>query len=188
MAQRKHTVRIIGGKWKGRKLKVADRPELRPTMSRVRETLFNWLRLEVPDAHVLDLFAGTGALSFEALSRGASFATLLDRDRVVTNQLRAESRKLGANCEVVTASAPLWLERQSVWPWDIVFLDPPFKSNLLERVLPHLKERRVMVYIEQNRRDFVDDFPGWNTLKLGHAGEVLFRLLRPGLSNDGLQN
>ena len=180
MAQQKHTVRIIGGKWKGRKLKVADRPGLRPTMSRVRETLFNWLRLDVPDARVLDLFAGTGALSFEALSRGASFATLIERDRVVTNQLRVESRKLGAKCEVVTASAQLWLEQQSIWPWDIVFLDPPFKSKQMENMLPHLVERDVTVYLEQHRRDFVKDFPGWDTVKSGHAGEVLFRLLRPG--------
>ena len=112
MARRAHAVRIIGGKWKGRKIAVEDAAGLRPTMDRVRETVFNWLAADVQDARVLDLFAGTGALAFEALSRGARSATLVERNRRVARALEVQARALdAAACTVVCASALPWLRK-----------------------------------------------------------------------------
>lgn len=146
-------------------------------MGRVRGTVFNWLVAEVAGARVLDLFAGTGALAFEALSRGAASATLVERDRVVAAQLRAEAARLDADCEVLTVSARTWLERQINWKWDLVFVDPPFRSDLASNVMSLLAERNTIVYLEQHVHD-TNDFPAWDTIKSGRAGEARFRLLR----------
>ena len=171
--------------WKGRKLKVADRPQLRPTMDRVRETLFNWLVADIRGARVLDLFAGTGALAFEALSRGAVFATLIERDRATALALRSEATRLGADCEVVTASATAWLKRQTNWVWDLVFVDPPFESNIALPTLDLLKHHDTTVYLEQ-RALGIREVPGWETIKSARAGECDFRLIRPEQPPAGL--
>lgn len=196
MAQRKRPVnrrvRIIGGKWKGRKLDVADRPGLRPTMDRVRETVFSWLSADLADSHVLDLFAGTGALAFEALSRGAAFATLVERDRATARVLRSAAARLDAHCEVHVASATAWLRRQRHWHWNLVFLDPPFGTRAAQEALALLRERDVLVYLEEAdtphgtgrgghavHEDTPSDVPGWETVRQGRAGACRFRLLRP---------
>jgi 16S rRNA (guanine966-N2)-methyltransferase len=125
-------VRIIGGKWKRRKVAFPDRPTLRPTPNRARETLFNWLAWHIDAARCLDLFAGSGALAFEALSRGAQHATLIDNDAQVVRALHKSRDQLGAdNCTIVQSSALEFL-RQATSVWDIVFLDPPFDGPLLE--------------------------------------------------------
>lgn len=179
-------IRIIGGKWKGRKLDVADRPGLRPSMDRVRETLFAWLGGDVVDRRVLDLFAGTGALSFEALSRGAASATLIERDRAAAGVLKAAATRLGANCRVHVASAPQWVRRQREWHWDLVFVDPPFDTRLGAETLGLLRGRDVLVYFEEadagtrgGRDADTEDLPGWETLRESRAGACRFRLLRP---------
>ena len=179
-------IRIIGGKWKGRKLDVADRPGLRPSMDRVRETLFSWLGRDVVDRRVLDLFAGTGALSFEALSRGAASATLIERDRAAAGVLRAAATRLGANCRVHVASAPQWVRRQREWEWDLAFVDPPFDTRLGEETLALLRGRNVLVYFEERdggthgaRDSQTGDLPGWETVRESRAGACRFRLLRP---------
>ena len=179
-------VRIIGGKWKGRKLDVADRPGLRPTMDRVRETLFSWLGPDIVDRRVLDLFAGTGALSFEALSRGAASATLVERDRAAAGVLRAAATRLGGKCRIHVASAPRWVRRQREWPWDLVFVDPPFGTRLGAETLALLRGRDVLVYLEEGdagtrgaRDSDPEDLPGWETLRESRAGACRFRLLRP---------
>ncbi|MEL7309991.1 MAG: 16S rRNA (guanine(966)-N(2))-methyltransferase RsmD [Pseudomonadota bacterium] len=122
-------VRIIGGQWRRRWLPVADVDGLRPTTDRVRETLFNWLGAKCHGARVLDLFAGSGALGFEAMSRGARSLTLIDQDRQVTRTLAEVVSLLEAQrVEVITADARRWLQAQPAKPFDIVFIDPPFRD------------------------------------------------------------
>lgn len=125
-------VRIIGGTWKGRKLRVAS-PAIRPSPERARVTLFNWLAAELPRTRVLDLFAGTGVLGFEALSRGADHATFIERDRNAIDHLVRHRVLLKAGGAVIEAADAMeWLESQAPdIRWDVVFLDPPFDSALL---------------------------------------------------------
>jgi len=150
-------VRIISGKWKGRKLSFPSAPALRPSLGRVRETLFNWLRAEVAGRRCLDLYAGSGALGFEALSRGAAEVTFVDRDPKVIKALQANAARLNAGgCIIVRSSARKFLAR-AVQPWDIVFLDPPFAEGDLEPTLDALRQRNLvsqdgLVYFEASRR------------------------------------
>ena len=124
-------VRIIGGDWRGTRLPVADRDGLRPTADRVRETLFNWLQPMLPGARVLDLFAGTGALGLEALSRGAREAVLVERDPQLAEGLRQLVARLpgGDRAQVVCADALAWL-RTAPGGFDLAFVDPPFAGDL----------------------------------------------------------
>lgn len=161
-------------------------------MDRVRETLFNWLGTDIENARVLDLFAGTGALAFEALSRGAESATLIEHDQRTAHVLRAQADRLDAACEIHSVSALPWLRRQATWNWDIVFLDPPFErshpmrgkyasgrpgsTSLAAHALALLQPRETTVYLESGS---AMDVPGWTTLKQSRAGDCCFRLLRP---------
>jgi 16S rRNA (guanine966-N2)-methyltransferase len=174
-------VRIIAGKWKRRKLAFPKRPTLRPTPDRARVTLFHWLAPSVDDAHCLDLCAGSGALGFEALSRGAASATLIDDDPLVVRALRDSAERLGAiDCSIHRASALTYL-RSSSRSWDIVFLDPPFASSLLESALamlasaPHLKAASI-VYAESSTQTTLD-LHRWSVLKQTRTGEVASMLL-----------
>ena len=159
-------------------------------MDRVRETLFAWLGQDLTGRHVLDLFAGTGALAFEALSRGAASATLVERDRAAAAVLRTTATRLGARCRVHVASAPEWLRRQREWRWDLVFVDPPFGTPLGTETLALLRGHNVLVYLEEadpgrgaDQERAAPDTPGWETMRESRAGGCRFRLLRP----DGAQ-
>jgi 16S rRNA (guanine(966)-N(2))-methyltransferase RsmD len=124
-------VRLIGGQWKRSKLRVLDRPGLRPTPDRVRETLFNWLGQDLSGWRVLDAFAGSGALGFEAASRGAAEVTLLERDASLVASLRASQSRLGAAAlRVERAEAIAWMTRSAAARFDLVLLDPPFDADL----------------------------------------------------------
>ena len=124
-------VRIIGGTLRGSKLPVPDMPGLRPSGDRARETLFNWLQHEVAGKRVLDLFAGSGALGFEAASRGAAEVVLLERDGLLAQSLRDSARRLKADAvRVEYADAMTWLARAPEGRFDLAFLDPPFQANL----------------------------------------------------------
>lgn len=125
-------VRIIGGRWRGTRLAVADSRGLRPTSDRVRETLFNWLQPKLCGARVLDLYAGSGALGLEALSRGASEAFLVDRDPKLAENLRAAVKRLQAEdqAHVLSADAPALLRLPVHGRFDVVFVDPPFDAQL----------------------------------------------------------
>lgn len=130
-------VRIIGGKWRGRKLRFHAGPDLRPTLGRMRETLFNWLRSDIDGAHCLDLFAGSGILGFEALSQGAAHTTFVDVSRTVCRQLQSNLATLEAaeTAAVVCRDAPRYLDTVHD-PFEIIFLDPPFaRPELLTNVL-----------------------------------------------------
>lgn len=181
----KGKIRIIGGQWRGRKLVVPDRAGLRPTGDRVRETLFNWLQAAVPGSRCLDLFAGTGALGLEALSRGAGSAVFVERDRFLVDALRAVARDWpgGERLEVVQADALRWLvddQRQ----YDLVFIDPPFADGLQGRVLETLARdgrlaTNACVYVEQDARDPEFDVgESFELLRCKTLGEVRMTLLR----------
>ena len=177
-------VRIIGGKWKGRKLDVAG-VGIRPTPDRARVTLFNWLLADLPGARVLDLFAGTGVLGFEALSRGAAHATFVDHDRRAWRSLLEQRDRLGAAASVERADAMDWLARQATAArWDIAFLDPPFGSPLLQPALGQVAARLTangVVYVESDCRfDFADAerLTGLTAVRTSRAGSVRYGLLR----------
>lgn len=177
-------VRIIGGDWRGRTLPVPDSPGLRPTGSRVRETLFNWLAWSTPGAHVLDLFAGTGILAFEALSRGAESATLIETDRDLVRALRDTARLLDAHASIVSADAAAWLARGPDGdPFDIVFMDPPFGdgdiAGLCTLLHRHgwLREGAV-VYVEQPSDRVAAPGAPFREDKQKQAGQVHFALYR----------
>ena len=146
-------VRIIGGQWRGTRLDVADVPGLRPTSDRVRETLFNWLAPMLPGARVLDLFAGSGALGLEAVSRGAGSAVLVERDPVSAAGLRAIAARLpGGNAvTVVQADALAWLPPLPDASFDLAFVDPPFAAALWQAVVAELLPKLAVdawLYIE----------------------------------------
>jgi 16S rRNA (guanine966-N2)-methyltransferase len=127
----KHEVRLIGGQWKRSKLPVLDRPGLRPTPDRVRETLFNWLGQDLSGWRVLDAFAGSGALGFEAASRGAREVVLLERDAVIARSLTASKARLQADALLIHATDALsWMLGAAQGRFDLVLLDPPFDAGL----------------------------------------------------------
>lgn len=134
------SVRIIGGRWRGTRLPVAVAPGLRPSSDRVRETLFNWLQPWLPGARVLDLFAGSGALGLEAVSRGAAQAVLVEHDPALAQALHASVDRLqaGDTVQVIRADALAWLQAPLFGRFDGVFLDPPFEAGLWQPVLSAL--------------------------------------------------
>ena len=159
-------LRIIGGQWRSRRLPIADVPGLRPTPDRVRETLFNWLQMTVPGARCLDLFAGSGALGFEALSREAAQVVLVEKHPVAFRQLQANAATLKAERAVlIPADAFAYLQGETD-AFDLVFLDPPFRQGLPDQVLQVLMERSLlkpggMVYLE-HEADYAPDLARWN--------------------------
>jgi 16S rRNA (guanine966-N2)-methyltransferase len=146
-------VRIIGGKWRGRKLRFAGNTSLRPTLGRTRETLFNWLRPHLRDFRCLDLFAGSGVLGFEALSQGASSCVFIDQNHRTTTTLQACATELDAldDCQIIKTDAPRYLARTET-TFDLIFIDPPFTSpNLLEEAVQLITTRnlcRGFIYLE----------------------------------------
>jgi len=177
-------LRIIGGALRGRKWSFADVPGLRPTADRVRETLFNWLAPHIRGMRVLDLFAGSGALAFEALSRGAASAVLVEMDRAACTGLRATAERFGLTAARVEGGEALaFLKSQPAAAYDLVFLDPPFGAGLLEPALQDIAERGVLApagfcYLEQPARAALPTLPaGWTVHRSGKAGEVGYHLL-----------
>lgn len=176
-------VRLIGGRWRGSKLAVADAPGLRPTSDRVRETLFNWLQPMLPGARVLDLFAGSGALGLEALSRGAASAVLVERDRALAATLLATTQRLpgGEAATVVQADALSWLPTQPRASFDLAFVDPPFAAGLHGQVLaalaPVLAEH-AWLYVESALADGPAMPPDWCLHREGRTREVRYALYR----------
>jgi len=173
-------VRIIGGRWRGTTLPLAAHGGLRPSSSRTRETLFNWLTPYLPGARCLDLFAGTGVLGFEAVSRGARAADLVEADQRLCVQLTAARTRLAAAAVTVHhAEAFEWL-RRTPQAYDIVFLDPPFNAGLVPRALATLVAGwlapRALVYVEQERSR-QGAYPGWQIVRQGATREVDYALV-----------
>lgn len=186
------SVRIIGGQWRGRKLPVANSEGLRPTTDRVRETLFNWLQFELAGKRCLDLFSGSGSLAFEALSRGASAAVMVERKSAVAEQLKANTRTLGATADVVTSDAIRYLQGVAT-PFDVVFLDPPFRTPLLAESIQLLAEAdwlndNAWIYVEAEQ-DFQGRWPSdWQLHREKTAGQVAYRLFRRTTPVNGQMN
>jgi 16S rRNA (guanine966-N2)-methyltransferase len=175
-------VRIIGGQWRGRKLDFPDALALRPTANRVRETLFNWLGQRLDGQDCLDLFAGSGALGFEAASRGARSVCLVESNPRVIGSLQSAKRRLSAEqCEIVHADARQFLGA-SRRHFDVVFVDPPFKSGQLDvilKCLPAVLNADARVYVEWGEAIEAAADPGaWSILRKSRAGVVHFALLQ----------
>ena len=179
-------IRIIGGRWRGRRLAVPPGKGLRPTPDRVRETLFNWLAARLAGARCLDLFAGSGALGLEALSRGAAKAVLVERAAPVARHLREQVATLGAEgATVVQSDARRFLEGEVAaagGPFELVFLDPPFDSNLLDPAMAALEAggwlaEGAAIHVESPAGGAEPAWPeGWQPHR-GHVhGEVRYDL------------
>jgi len=176
-------VRLIGGQLRRSKLPVADKPGLRPTPDRVRETLFNWLGADLSGWRCLDAFAGSGALGFEAASRGAAEVLLLERDASLVQSLRASQQRLKADpLRVEVCDALVWMSRCAPARFELVLLDPPFDADLLPRALALAAPLVVdggLVYAESPTALNDPELPaGLAVFKHGRAGSVHYHLLR----------
>ena len=181
-AGRARVLRIIGGTWRGRKLRFPAGAAIRPTPDRVRETLFNWLGAATRGAQCLDLFAGSGALGLEALSRGAAHVTFVEHAAAAARELRLRLAEWRAgNARVERADALRYLAGVAQ-PFDIVFLDPPFAAQLLSRAATLLEARHwlnggALIYVECAAREALPPLPAsWQPLKAKRAGEVGYHL------------
>lgn len=172
-------LRIIGGTWRSRRLRFPDRPGLRPTPDRVRETLFNWLGQDLTGKDCLDLFAGSGALGFEAASRGARRVVMVERDAAALRALQTNRETLAAaTVTVIRADALEFLKNQKD-RYHVVFLDPPFADDCwpqLLALLPQCLMAGGLVYCE--RAQELSDLDGWEVVKSGRAGQVSHQLLK----------
>lgn len=182
-AAQARVLRIIGGTWRGRKLRFPPSPEIRPTPDRVRETLFNWLGTRLPGARCLDLFAGSGALGLESLSRGAAHVTFVERDGAAARELRARLSEWGATGADVEHGDALRFLGGAGRPFDVVFLDPPFDSDFLTLAADRLESGGwlapgALIYVESAARKELPPLPPtWTTTKAKQAGEVGYHLL-----------
>jgi 16S rRNA (guanine966-N2)-methyltransferase len=178
-------VRIIGGEWRSRRIGFPDHEGLRPSADRVRETLFNWLGQDLSGLGCLDLFAGSGALGFEALSRGAASVVMVEKSRSVCEALRRNAGLLGAKNLLLHCADALEFasaaESDTAARFDVVFLDPPFRSALLApalaRIVPLLRPG-ARIYVEGATAFAPSD--GWRVLKQGRAGQVHYTLVTYG--------
>lgn len=175
-------MRIISGRWRRRLLPVPEVKGLRPTPDRVRETLFNWLAGAIAGARCLDLFAGSGALGFEAASRGAEEVVLVERDPVAVASMRREAAALGGSqLEVIQAEARRWLQGEGR-PFDIVFLDPPYDGDDPVDLCTVLARGGwlapgALVYLESRKALALEALPaGWRLLRRQKAGQVRYHL------------
>ena len=180
----KNQVRIIGGKWRGRKISFLDTTGLRPSPDRVRETLFNWLTPFLANTTCLDLFAGSGALGFEALSRGARKTIFVDKSRLVIQQIQKIQQQLNAQETEFYCEDAIDFLKHSPTTFDIIFLDPPFHQNILIPSIKLIEERSLLnhlghLYIVQPKNEKLISIPAhWKILKEKQAGQVLFQLIR----------
>lgn len=178
-SRRNNVVRIIGGEWRRRLLEFPDAADLRPTPDRIRETLFNWLGQDLSGETCVDLFAGSGALGFEAASRGARQSVLVERDPAIIRTLQANKAALSAQqVEVVRADALEFLQADAR-RYDVAFVDPPYRLKLLPRVFPLLGRILVpgaRVYVESDQSAEVP--AGFDMLRQARAGQVHCLLLK----------
>ncbi len=176
-------LRIVAGKWRSRLLDIADLPGLRPTSERIRETLFNWLAPSIPGGRCLDLFAGTGALGFEALSRGAASVVFVDNSRRAIKAIEKSTKILDAAGAVVHhGDAEDYVRTAAPASFDIIFLDPPFADDRLEAMCGLIDERGLLaqggrIYLEQDRASPATALPErWRVLRDKTAGNVRYLL------------
>ena len=175
----RNEVRIIGGTWRSRRIRFPPRPEVRPTPDRVRETLFNWLGQDLTGLACLDLFAGSGALGFEAASRGASRVVMVERDRTAFSALETNRTVLDAHAVELVRADALEFMRGERGQYDVIFLDPPYSAGYwrdLIAVLPPRMADEACVYCESGARLEWPD--GWEVHREGRASQVFFQLVK----------
>ena len=178
-------VRIVGGIWRSRRIRFTPHAGLRPTPDRVRETLFNWLGQDLTGLTCLDLFAGSGALGFEAASRGATRVVMIERDRAIGASLMKNRATLGAlQVEIARADALEFLRGDRA-RYDVIFADPPFSVDYVPRLLPLLPPRLApegVLYYESGAKP---EWPrGWEVCREGRAGQVTYQLVRRALRDS----
>ncbi len=182
-------LRIIGGSFRGRKWRIPDHPAVRPTPDRMRETLFNWLMMDIQNAYVLDLFSGSGALAWEALSRGAASVVLVESQAQICTQLKqvAKDFKIEDKAQVIQADIHKWLQSSEILfkdkTFDLVFLDPPFQKGLVVPILNWIykwKSQPALVYVESELswEQLQPELLDWECLKSTRSGESFGMLLR----------
>ncbi len=185
-AKSSNTLRIIGGEWRSRKLPFVDAPGLRPTPDRIRETLFNWLQGSIHGANCLDMFAGSGALGFEALSRGAKGVIFIEKNPACAAQIKDNLALLNVEAQVIHSDALSFLNliENPNKPFDLIFLDPPYRQGLIEKSLAYLANENLidensLIYLEHEAEESFnwDDF-GLQVLKQAKAGQVHSFLLK----------
>ena len=185
-AKSSNTLRIIGGEWRSRKLPFVDAPGLRPTPDRIRETLFNWLQGSIHGANCLDMFAGSGALGFEALSRGAKGVIFIEKNPACAAQIKDNLALLNVEAQVIQSDALSFLNliENPNKPLDLIFLDPPYRQGLIEKSLNYLRNENLidkdsLIYLEHEAEESFnwDDF-GLQVLKQAKAGQVHSFLLK----------
>ena len=179
------SVRVIGGKWRGTRVPVPDIDGLRPSGDRSRETLFNWLQMQIPGSRCIDLFAGSGVLGIEAASRGAAEVILVEKSRQATREIRETLRRLNAEqVSVIDGDAITWLDQCGPQSIDIVFIDPPFGKGLEVLVLERLAtgdglRNESLVYLETARdAPLLAAESGWEIIKEKLLGDVRMQLLK----------
>ena len=184
-------LRIVAGNWRSRLLQIADVAGLRPTSERIRETLFNWLTPRIGGARCLDLFAGTGVLGLEALSRGAAEAVFVEKSALAAKTLRDNIATLGAYATLVhNTDAFTFLRSTDPGKFDVVFLDPPFAADVLGDLCRLIDEAMILadgaqVYLEEDRaRPGVILPEGWQFVKTKNAGNVRYSLVTPGNKDE----
>ncbi len=182
-SSKSNSLRIIGGQWRSRKLVFPNNPQLRPTSDRVRETLFNWLQNDIHGARCLDLFAGSGALGLEALSRGASHCTFVETHKQTLQQLRHNLTLLNSEQATTLHMDGISYLQKNTIPFDIVFIDPPFSLNLWQPCLnllstPQSLSRNAKIYIESpGRQSPLHLDSNWKVHREKTAGDVNYRLI-----------
>lgn len=177
-------LRIIAGRWRGRKLAFAAVDDLRPTPDRVRETIFNWLQFDIAQSRCLDLFAGSGALGFEAASRGAEQVTLVEKNKQAIQHLNDNCQLLSAdNCEVVFSSAEQFIDSHKQ-AYDIIFLDPPYQAQLWTAIAEQLMVQQLVapmayIYVECPVNKVLPRLPEeWQLKKDKKAGAIRYCLFQ----------
>jgi 16S rRNA (guanine966-N2)-methyltransferase len=182
----RNRVRIIGGEWRSRLVRFPPSADLRPTPDRVRETLFNWLGQRLDGLDALDLFAGSGALGFEALSRGAARVVMVERDGRVAEGLRAAARELGTDAARIVEGDAIAFLRRGTERYDVAFVDPPYASRLAAAAMAELPARLkpgARVYVETSAPLALA--PPWRAVREGQAGAVRYALFELATSASG---
>ena len=178
----KSKLRIIAGDWRSRQLLFEDTPRLRPTPARVRETVFNWLQHDVIASQCLDLFAGSGALGFEAASRGAKSVVMVENNEQACRLIKENTVKLSAQQIKIIQTDVFKFLAGDASPFNLVFLDPPFSKNMVQQTCQWLEDKgwlapHAKVYVEIESNLVLDGMPiNWRTLKSKKAGEVSYSL------------
>ena len=177
-----NSLRIIGGKWRSRRLQFVNSTKIRPTPDRVRETLFNWLADKIQNANCLDLFAGSGALGFESVSRGAKQALLVENDEKIVAKLIEQKALFHAEQITIKQQNALKFLQHAQEQFDVIFLDPPYVSSLLDQAIPLLIENQILssnglLYIESpSVQETLPELDSLNCLREKIAGEVKYAL------------